>query len=62
MSICSSNTKTVTIPPSLEDFFALRDEFAKLLDRKVDLTMVGAVRNPYVLADIERSRQSLHGE
>ena len=48
-------------PPSLADFFAFSDELAKLLGRKVDLTMAGAVRNPFLSAAIERSRLRLHG-
>jgi predicted nucleotidyltransferase len=48
-------------PPKLNDFFALRDELANLFGRKVDLTMAGAIRNPYLKAAIERSRRPLHG-
>jgi predicted nucleotidyltransferase len=48
-------------PPRLDDYFALRDELAALLGRKVDLVMASAVNNPYVRAGIERSRQNLHG-
>jgi uncharacterized protein len=48
-------------PPALDDFFALRDELSDLFGRKVDLTMASAVRNPYLRAAIERSRQPLHG-
>ena len=46
--------------PSLVDFFALRDELATVLGRPVDLVMVDAVRNPFVRADIERSREPLY--
>lgn len=49
-------------PPTLRDYFHLRDALCGLLGRAVDLTMSGAVRNPYVRADIERSKQSLHGD
>jgi hypothetical protein len=48
-------------PPTLGDFLALRDALSDLLGRKVDLVMEGAVRNPYLRAAIERSRQPLHG-
>jgi predicted nucleotidyltransferase len=48
-------------PPSFKDFLALREALSRMLGRKVDLTMADAVRNPYVLADIERFRQNLHG-
>jgi uncharacterized protein len=48
-------------PPSLDEYFDLRDALEKLLARKVDLIMHDAVRNPYVRAGIQRSRQNLHG-
>lgn len=48
-------------PPTLSDFFALRDALSDLLGRKIDLTMAGAVRNPFVRASIEHSRQPLYG-
>jgi predicted nucleotidyltransferase len=47
-------------PPSLEEFFALRGELAEVLGRDVDLVMTSAVRNPYVRADMERSKRVLH--
>ena len=46
--------------PSLAEFFALRDELAALLERPVDLVMAGAVRNPFVRADMKRSRAPLY--
>jgi predicted nucleotidyltransferase len=48
-------------PPALADFLALRDALAKLFGRRVDLTMESALRNPYLRAAVERSRQPLHG-
>jgi predicted nucleotidyltransferase len=48
-------------PPSFKDFLAFREALGRLLGRKVDLTMADAVRNPYVRANIERFRQTLHG-
>ena len=47
--------------PRFGDFLALKEELEALLGRKVDLVMAGAVRNPYVRANIERSRQPVHG-
>ena len=35
------------------------DELRGLLGGPVDLVMVGAIKNPYILADIERSKQLL---
>ena len=48
-------------PPRLEDYFEFRDALTALLGRKVDLVMANVVRNPYIRASIERSRQPLHG-
>jgi len=47
--------------PALGDFFALRDALSELLGRPVDLVMESAVRNPYLRAGIERSRQPVYG-
>ena len=38
----------------------LRDLLADLLGRPVDLVTEGAVKNPFVLSGIERSRQPFH--
>ena len=46
--------------PSLAEYFALRQQLAALLRRPVDLVMDGAVRNPFVRAEIERSREPLY--
>src|SRR5438045_6389372 len=46
--------------PSFSAFFDLRERLAKMLGRSVDLVMAGAIRNPYVQADIERSRETLY--
>ena len=48
-------------PPKLADFFALRDALASILHRPVDLVMEGAVRNPYVLASMNRERETVYG-
>jgi uncharacterized protein len=47
--------------PSFRDYLALRDALADVLGRKVDLTMANAVRNPYLRAQIDRFRQTVHG-
>jgi predicted nucleotidyltransferase len=47
-------------PPALDDFFALRDELSALLGRRVDLTMESALRNPFLRASIEQSREPLY--
>ena len=48
-------------PPSLSEFLALREALAALFGRPVDLIMASAVRNPFVRAGIERSRETLYG-
>jgi uncharacterized protein len=44
----------------LEEYFGLRDELSALLGREVDLVELGAVRNPYVLGNINRSRELVY--
>lgn len=46
--------------PILDTFFALKDGLEALLQRKVDLIEFGAVRNPYVLASIDRAREVVY--
>jgi predicted nucleotidyltransferase len=48
--------------PSLTDYLGLRDDLKLLFRREVDLLMPGAVRNPYILATIERDRQLVYAE
>lgn len=44
----------------LDEFFGFRDELSRLLGCRVDLVEAGAVRNPYVKASIDRSRQMVY--
>jgi hypothetical protein len=46
--------------PDLAEYFAFRDELAALFGRPVDLVMSGAVRNPFVRADIDRFRELVY--
>ncbi len=46
--------------PPLDGFFGLLAELSSLLGRPVDLVEAGAVRNPYVLASIERNREVVY--
>ncbi len=48
-------------PPSLKRFFALADALQTLLQRRIDLVEASAVRNPYIRAGIERSRELVYG-
>jgi len=42
---------------AFDAYFELKDDLEALFGRSVDLVSVGAIRNPYVLASIERDRQ-----
>lgn len=44
----------------LEEYFGLREALAELLGRDVDLVEPGAIRNPYLLTDINRSREIVY--
>lgn len=46
--------------PTLGTFFELREKLAKLVGRPVDLVMEGTIRNPYIQADIQRSRETVY--
>lgn len=43
------------------DYFDLRDRLSELLGRPVDLVMARAVRNRFIRAAIEASRQVVYG-
>jgi len=45
---------------SLAEYFELRDALANVTGRPVDLVMAGAIRNPYILADIDKSRELIY--
>jgi hypothetical protein len=42
---------------SLKTYFGLKESLEALLGRPVDLVEAGALRNPYLKASIERSRE-----
>jgi len=44
----------------VEAYFGLLNGLRALLNRKIDLVMVGAVRNPYISREIERTKQLLY--
>ena len=46
--------------PGLKDFFGAKTALEHLLGRSVDLVEPGAVRNPYVLASINRHREAVY--
>jgi predicted nucleotidyltransferase len=45
---------------AFESYFGLKEDLETLFGRPVDLIMPGAVRNPYVRAEIERDRTLLY--
>ena len=47
-------------PPVLGVYFALRDALSATVGRPVDLVMMEGVRNPYLRAGIERSREPVY--
>ncbi|RZL63021.1 MAG: DNA polymerase III subunit beta [Variovorax sp.] len=47
-------------PVGLSTFFGVKTELESLLGRGVDLVEPGAVRNPFVLASIHRSREPVY--
>ena len=44
----------------VEAYFGLLGELRSLLQGNIDLVMVGAVKNPYLASDIERTKQLLY--
>jgi len=46
--------------PGLREFFGAKTELEQLLGRAVDLVEPNAVRNPYVLAGINRHRELVY--
>ena len=44
----------------LDAYFDMLDELRALLGVDVDLVMVGAVKNRYIAADIERTKRALY--
>ena len=50
----------VDLGPWLGRYFDLRDELSRLLGRSVDLVMVSALKNPYFIREVNRTRQLLY--
>ncbi len=44
----------------VDAYFGMLDALRKLTGINVDLVMVGAVKNPYIARDIERTKQVLY--
>jgi predicted nucleotidyltransferase len=52
---------TVAGAPSLKAFFSLQTDLSRILGRSVDLAESAAIRNPYVQASINRTREVVYG-
>lgn len=52
--------KASALPP-LDQFFGLAEALEDVLGRPVDLVEPSAIRNPYLRAAINRSRELIHG-
>lgn len=48
------------VRPDLRNFYGAKSDLEQLLGRGVDLIEAGAVRNPYVLASINRHREPVY--
>jgi hypothetical protein len=44
----------------VDAYFGLLNELRSMFQRKVDLVMIDAVRNPYISREIERTKQLLY--
>ncbi len=47
-------------PPGLHTYFGAKAELEQLLGRDVDLIEPNAVRNPYVLTNLNRHREAIY--
>jgi uncharacterized protein len=44
----------------VEAYFGLLEELRELFGVRIDLVMVGAVKNPYIARDIDRTKQLIY--
>jgi hypothetical protein len=47
--------------PWMENYFAFRESLAALFGSPVDLVMSSAMKNPYFIREVNRSRRLLYG-
>ncbi len=52
---------TASDSPSLKAFFGLQTDLSKVLGRTVDLAEASAIRNPYVQASVNKTREVVYG-
>jgi predicted nucleotidyltransferase len=50
----------VDLGPWLTRYFDLREKLSRLLGRDVDLVMASALKNPYFIREVNRTRQLLY--
>ena len=46
--------------PWMAGYFNLKDELEKLFGRKVDLVMPSAMKNPYFIREVNRTRRAVY--
>jgi predicted nucleotidyltransferase len=44
----------------VDAYFGMKEELKALLNMEIDLVMMGAIRNPYIAREIERTREELY--
>ncbi len=44
----------------VDAYFGMFEDLQALLSGQIDLVMVGAIKNPYIARDIERTKQLLY--
>jgi predicted nucleotidyltransferase len=52
--------KPMQLYARVDAYFGIRDELRVLLNREIELVIVGAVKNPYISREIERTKQLLY--
>ena len=50
----------VNLGPWLARYFDLREQLARLLGRNIDLVMISALKNPYFIREVNRTRKLLY--
>jgi len=52
--------KEISIEEYTDNYFNLKDELEKLLNRKIDLITENCLKNPYFIQSIENSKEELY--
>ena len=48
------------LPGIARRFYCMERDLSEALGRKVEMSQTGAIRNPYILASIERDRETVY--